>query len=128
MMREMSDTIQDLAMAYGERNTIEACSVFLSNLKNTGNKKVMDIVFRVFAIDILKRDLGFYLVNGAVSRGAAKNMIELQNVLIKDMASNVDSLIGSLNVPIDQLHVPIATDFEKYYASENFGEVTNARM
>ena len=77
MMREMSDTIQDLAMAYGERNTIEACSIFLSNLKNTENKKVMDIVFRVFAIDILKRDLGFYLVNGAVSRGAAKNMIEL---------------------------------------------------
>jgi hypothetical protein len=76
-MREMSDTIQDLAMAYGERNTIEACGVFLTNLKNAENKRVMSIAIRIFAVDILKRDLGFYLVNGAVSKQAAKHMIEL---------------------------------------------------
>lgn len=72
----MSDTIQDLALAYGERNTIEACSVFLSNLKNAENKRVMSVAVRVFAIDVLKRDLGFYLLNGAISKPAAKHMIE----------------------------------------------------
>jgi hypothetical protein len=45
MMREVSDPIQDLAMAYGERNTIEACLVFLKNLKNSENRRVMTIAF-----------------------------------------------------------------------------------
>ena len=63
-------------MAYGERNTIEACSVVLSNLKNAENRRVMSIAVKVFAIDILKRDLGFYLVKGAVSKAAAKHLVE----------------------------------------------------
>ena len=46
MMREVSDTIQDLAMAYGERHAIEACVNFLSLVKNTENKKLMEVVFR----------------------------------------------------------------------------------
>ena len=123
MMREMSDTIQNLALAYGERNTIEACSVFIGKLKNAENQRVFSVAVRVFAIDILKRDLGFYLMNGAVSKPAAKHMIEHQNVLIKDLASNVDSILASMNVPFDQLYVPIATDFQKYYSTENNGEV-----
>lgn len=64
-------------MAYGERNTIEACGVFLNKLKNAENKKVMSTAIRIFAVDILKRDLGFYLVNGAVSKAAAKHMLDL---------------------------------------------------
>lgn len=85
-MREVSDVIQDLALAYGERNTIEACLVFLGKLKNAENVKVMTTAFRVFAIDIVKRDLGFYLVQGAVSRAASKHLIAAQNVLIKELA------------------------------------------
>jgi hypothetical protein len=88
-------------MAYGERNTIEACGVFLTKLKNAENKRVMSIAIRIFAIDIMKRDLGFFLVSGAVSKSAAHHMIELQNVLIKDLAANVDHVLASLNVPFE---------------------------
>ena len=49
MMREISDTIQDLALAYGERNTIEACAVFIEKLKNQENKRVMSILVKVFS-------------------------------------------------------------------------------
>ena len=98
-------------MAYGERNTIEACSVFITKLNNSENKRVMSTAIRIFAIDIVKRDLGFFLVSGAVSKSAAQHMIELQNVLIKDLAANVDHILASLNVPFDQLYVPVATDF-----------------
>jgi hypothetical protein len=128
MMREVSDIIQDLALAYGERNTIEACLVFLGKLKNAENVKVMTTAFRVFAIDVVKRDLGFYLVHGAVSRAASKHLIATQNVLIKELASNVDNILACLNVPLEQLHCPVATNFEKYYSEPNFGEVTNARL
>lgn len=37
LMHQCSDLIQDLAMAYGERNTIEECLVFLKGLKNSEN-------------------------------------------------------------------------------------------
>ena len=38
MMREVSDTIQDLAMAYGERLAIEQCLSFLARVQNAENK------------------------------------------------------------------------------------------
>lgn len=45
MMHEVADMMQDLAHAYGERNTIEQCIEFLSELDNAENKKVMTIAF-----------------------------------------------------------------------------------
>jgi len=36
----------------------------------------MSILVKVFAIDVLKRDLGFYLVNSAISKAAAKHLVE----------------------------------------------------
>jgi hypothetical protein len=39
------------------------------------------------------------------------------------MAKNIDGILGSFNVPFDSLHVPIAQDYEKYFAKPNFGEV-----
>jgi hypothetical protein len=78
MMHEVSDTIQDLAMAYGERNTIEQCVLFLSQLKNAENKRVMTVAFQVFAIDIIKNELGFFMVRKAISKQAATHLIEHQ--------------------------------------------------
>lgn len=66
-------------MAYGERNTIEECLVFLKGLKNAENLAVMTVAFQVFAIDILKQDLGFFMARGAISSVAAKHLIENQN-------------------------------------------------
>ena len=63
-------------MAYGERNTIEASITFLQNLKNAENKRVMEICFRVFAVDIIKNDLGFFMARSAISKVAAVNLIE----------------------------------------------------
>lgn len=56
-MREVSDNMQDLAMAYGERNTIEACLLDLSKMKNAANIKVMTAVYRLFALECTRRDL-----------------------------------------------------------------------
>lgn len=128
LMRETSDTIQNLAMAYGERRTMEASLATLRKIKNEENVRVMTTVLRVFGLDCIKQNLGFYLVQGVVSREAAANLISLQNVLIKEVAANVDPLINSLSVPHDVLYVPIAQDYEKYYSEANYGEVVGARL
>jgi uncharacterized protein YlaN (UPF0358 family) len=68
------------------------------------------------------------MARSAISKVAAAHMIELQNDLIKDLAKNIDGILPCFNVPFDHLHVPIAEDYEKYYSTPNFGEVTNARL
>jgi hypothetical protein len=55
-------------------------------------------------------------------------MIEHQNTLIKELAKNIDGVLNSFNVPFEQLHSPIAVDYEKYYSTPNFGEVNTARL
>jgi len=123
MMREVSDNMQDLAMAYGERNTIEACLLDLSKMKNAANIKVMTAVYRLFALECIRRDLGFYMVEKAISQDAAKNTTASFHNLVNFVADNVDGLVSSLNVPEHALYVPIAEDYEKYYSKPNFGEV-----
>ena len=128
MMREVSDTIQDLSMAYGERLAIEQCIEFLSKVKNPENKKLMETVFRVFAIDAVIHDLGFYLISGAVNPTAAKALPETQKKLIKEVSQNINVLLECLNVPAHALHAPLAADYVDYYSRPNYGEVHNAKL
>ena len=63
-------------MAYGERLTIESCVQFMNGLKNSENRKLMETVFRVFALDTIKQNLGFYLINGAINKRAASALFD----------------------------------------------------
>lgn len=74
-MRETSDNYQELAMAYGERITIEACVDFLKGLKNAENRHICEVMFRMFAMEVVKNDLGFFMVQGAVSKQAAQHLV-----------------------------------------------------
>ena len=124
MMFETSDLIQSLALAYGERQTIEQGHAFIASLKNNANKQVITKIFQVFAIDIIKNDLGFFMVRGAISQKAAKHAIAHQNALIKELAKDVDNILACFNVPFESLRVPNATDFQTYYSATHYGEVT----
>ena len=61
LMFHTSNLVQDLAMAYGERHTLEASLDFLKTIKCKESRKVMTTVFRVFAIDTVKKNLGYYI-------------------------------------------------------------------
>ena len=88
----------------------------------------MDTVFRVFAIDCIKRDLSFYVREKAISATGAANLIQSQNILIKDMSANIEDLLKLLNVPDDILYAPLAQDYVAYFSKPNFGEVVAARL
>lgn len=45
LMHETSDVMQDLAFAFGERETLEYCITRLASLQNSRNKEVMEQVF-----------------------------------------------------------------------------------
>jgi len=86
----------------------------------------METVFRVFAIDAVVRDLGFYIASGAVNTAAAKALPETQKKLIKTAAKNINVLLDSLNVPAHALYAPLAADYVDYYSRPNYGEVSYA--
>ena len=88
----------------------------------------MAIVFRVFAIDCVKRELGFYVKEKAIKPQAAANLLIAQNSLIKDMAISIEDLLKLLSVPDDVLNTPIAGDYVTYFSKPNFGEVVAARL
>lgn len=88
----------------------------------------MKIVFRVFAIDAVKKNLGYYITEGAISGAGAKNLITAFNSLLKYVAVNVNDLLTLLNVPQDVLYAPLAEDYVEYYSRPNFGEAVAARL
>ena len=88
-MMGTSNLIQDLAQAYGERRMLDSCIDFLASIQKPHDRKVMDAVFRVFALDAVKRDLSFYIREKAIKPQAGSNLLIAQNSLIKTMAANV---------------------------------------
>ena len=126
-MFHSSDLIQDMSTAYAERRIIDSCAVFLTEISGS-TKALLEKVFRVYAIDVVKKDLGFYITEGAISQKGAANLLVAQNSLIKDMAAGIDELLVLLNVPEDVLHTPIAGDYVTYYSKPNYGEVVGAKL
>ena len=127
-MMGTSELIQDLAQVYGERRIMDCCLDFAASLDRPFDKTAMEAVFRVFALDCIKRDLSFYVREKAIKPQAGANLLVAQNSLIKEMAANIDDLLKLLNVPDDVLHAPLAADYVSYFSKPNFGEVVAARL
>ena len=87
----------------------------------------MHTVFRLFGADMIARDLGFYMMNGVVSKAAAENLTSTRHQLIKELASKAFDLMDCLNIPKHALYAPIAGDYVKYNSEPNFGEIHGAR-
>ena len=128
LMRETSDVMQELALVYGERHTLDYCIKQLSVLNNQQNKEIMEKVFMLFAAEIIQRDLSFYMLNGVISTSAATALTPRRHKLIKDIALKTNDLLDCLNIPKHALYAPIAQDYVKYNASPNYGEIIGAKM
>lgn len=127
-MMHTSNLIQDLAQTYGDRRMLDACIDWVNSISAAHDKKVMQGVFRVSAIDVVKRDLAWYVKEKAIKPAAAANLIIAQNSLIKDMSTNIGDLLKLLNVPEGVLMSPLAEDYVAYFSKPNFGEVVAARL
>lgn len=128
LMRETSDIMQQVAMAYGERSCLEYCMSTLNQVTNKVNKWLLTMVFKLFAADIVDRELPFFILSGVVNSKASKDLTQQRHSLIKILASKSDDLLDCLNIPKHALYAPIANDYVKYNATPNFGEVIGAKM
>ena len=127
-MFESSDAVQNLAQAYGERQALEFCMDSLTSIKCGGVKATFELIYKIFAVDILLRDLGFYLSQGVISQVAAQGATKAMSQMIKDLAKNANTIIENMNVPAHALHTPIISDYVKYNEGHHYGEVINAKL
>jgi len=127
-MRETSDTMQNLALAYGERQCLDYCIEQLKGIKSNANKAVLTKIFRLFGIEIMRRDLSFYMINGAINTAAARSLETSRTSLIKSLAEQALDILDCLNIPKHALYTPIAGNYERYNSVPNFGEVVEAKM
>ena len=128
LMRETSDSMQELAQAYGERVAMEYCMERLANIQNAQNKKVLTTVFQLFALDMIDRDLHHYILYGVVNNSAASKVQATKFALVKQLAPNVNDLFDCMSIPKHALYAPIAGDYVKYNASPNYGEIVGAKL
>lgn len=56
-----------MAWAYGERYMLQSAFQLLDSMTHQGAKAIFEKVLRLHMIDLLNKDLSFYLVNDLIS-------------------------------------------------------------
>jgi hypothetical protein len=90
---------------------MEFCIESLTKVKCPNTKRTLETLFRVFGIDAILRDSGFYLTEEVVSAQAMKNASATLQILVKKIASVTNDIIENMNVPTHALYTPIAADY-----------------
>lgn len=99
-MYEVSDEIQALATAFGERFMLEQA---LASLKAMGdNVKAQQVVEKcifLHCVYLLKNNLGWYMQQGCVSQEAAQELDSVFNRAVKEMVPHMNTVVEAMGVP-----------------------------
>jgi len=107
---------------------MQFCIEKLAKITHVQTRQAFELIFRIYGIDAVLRESGFYLTEGVVSAQAVKNAHASLTKLVKDLAAVTPDVLDSLNVPVHALHTPIAGDYVKYNEQPYYGEVVNAKL
>lgn len=93
-----------------------------------GTQKTMRLILQIYSIDIVLKDLGFFLKEEVINTKAARSVHVVMNGLIKDLALLTDDILDCLNVPVHALYTPIIGDYVGFNQKPNYGEVIGAKL
>eukprot|EP01097_Dermamoeba_algensis_P004280 TRINITY_DN2823_c0_g1_i1.p1 TRINITY_DN2823_c0_g1~~TRINITY_DN2823_c0_g1_i1.p1 ORF type:complete len:509 (-),score=163.97 TRINITY_DN2823_c0_g1_i1:163-1689(-) len=140
-MREESDLIQGAASAFGERKWLQVSLENLSSSKalDQSSQSVLSDVVRLYALDCIQRDLGWFLSEQVLPVDQGKRVAELIRDLCLSSHSSSPSetkayvgdhilpLVESFGIPDEVLAAPIGLDWVKFNETDNRGEIENLR-
>jgi len=120
-MKQESDLIQYTGECYGELMTFDVCmNEHKKGNYGITNGELMGNVIMVYGLGLIEKNLGWYLSNGVVGLDAGKGFGDIKSQYVKMVAPNCDDLIDGFM--IDNIYSPIATDYEEYNKTPNYGE------
>jgi len=121
-MHEQSDLIQGASRAYGERLIFVRCIEALQTAPSS-LQPILSVVFRVYGLGLIERDLGWYLSEEIFTPKQGKELVLASRAACDQMAPLTSTLVKGFNIPPHVQQSPIAGDWEKFNESDNQGEI-----
>lgn len=113
-MLNESDLIQDLALTFGKRHSLEG--FINSNLFKTKNSELYTAIASLDALTYIKENLHWYILNDYLNKKACLNLDDIINELVKKVAKFAEEICSGFNIPRSSLNVPIYSGYQKYYS------------
>ena len=121
-MYQASDNIQAAARAFGERLISERFMAVAEDA-SAGNKEIINLLHRLYVLDILEKDLGWCLLAQVLPAAEAAKVNEETAALCAQLAPNAMALCDAFALPDEMLSAPIARDWIEYNVHDNLGEL-----
>ena len=116
-MYEVSDEIQSLATAFGERYMLEAALALHASIDHKGAKDVLEKCIFLHCVTLIRQNIDWYIINEVVSIEAAAELDSVFERTVKDFAPHINTVVESFGlVRVPQLYGPIARDYVAFNA------------
>ena len=133
-MYEVSDEIQIMAQAFGERFMLEEAITAMNKMTNAKAKELTEKAIFLHAVTRVRKDLGWYTMNGCISHEAGQELNSVWEKAVKDFLPHMNTTLASMSI-IQHKHVqpPIVRDYIAFNAqpdNENYdaaGEIFDFR-
>mmetsp|Transcript_10956 Transcript_10956/g.12029 ORF Transcript_10956/g.12029 Transcript_10956/m.12029 type:complete len:627 (+) Transcript_10956:38-1918(+) len=127
-MKQESDTIQTLARAHGERMCMEQALAQAQKSNDRSLTTMLIKLARMFALDIIEKDLAWYLTSGLITIKSGAGFSDLVRSAVLDIAPQSLNLADAFNIPEHLFQAPIAQNWTRYNEDDNQGELLRARL
>lgn len=119
-MYEVSDEIQTMAIAFAERFMLEEAIAAMNRMDNPKAKSLVEKAIFLHSVTRVKKDLGWYMMNGCISAEAGQELNAVFERAVKDFLPHMNTALESLCV-ITHKHImpPIARDYIAFNAQTN---------
>ena len=111
-MYMVSDEIQSLATAFGERYMLQGALKNFDACKHAGTKQLLEKAIHLHMLNLVRENAGWYLINGIISQKAAQNLDLEHDKAVKDFVPHMNTAIEGLGLfKLPNLTGPVARDY-----------------
>ena len=121
-MYKEQDLVQAASRAYGER-LISECFGKALDKADPDLQPVLEKLYHLYQVSVVKRDLGYFTTSGLMSTGAGAKVGKVAADLCREVAPQALALCDAFGISDKVLNAPIARDWVKYNTVDNKGEV-----
>mmetsp|Transcript_46469 Transcript_46469/g.61565 ORF Transcript_46469/g.61565 Transcript_46469/m.61565 type:complete len:428 (+) Transcript_46469:656-1939(+) len=123
-MYQVSDEIQSLATAFGQRYMLQGALEYLAACTDAKAKVVLEASIRLHMLALVRQHLAWYQMNGCISELAAARLDDEHDQAVKDYVPFMNTAVQALGCPENPSRIgPIARDYVAFNSQadpENF--------
>lgn len=130
-MKGQSDLVQGAALAYAEREVMEAGLAALMPRGNSNggggaagaNGPLVEALLQLYGLRCVEADLAWFMTQGIIAPAVGRAIPAGVRALVSRLGPRALDLIQGFGIPEHLVAAPIAADWEAYNAVDNRGEV-----